>query len=185
MLRDTVKTSLPARAWPCPSLRWGKQQQGAPGEPKAGQRWTWGSSDLFRAETALDYSLSPFVFGFPFFLLSLQPGGGANSSVGLREKSDYVTHLCLEWMLAAGICSVSLPAPWLSPAGGGDPRGRTRVPGMPAVLFPARRRPQPPPGPRRPKPGVAAPSVARLEHGSSRPALSLKVTQRHVLPVKE
>lgn len=54
-----------------------------------------GSTDLPRAEIALDYCPSPFGLGFPFFLPSLQPGGAANSCVG-REKRDFVTLPCLE-----------------------------------------------------------------------------------------
>lgn len=88
-----------------------------------------GSTDLPRAEIALDHCPSPFSFGFPFFLPSLQPGGAANSCVG-REKRDFVTLPCLEWILAVSICSVSFPATWLCQPRGVDPGGQMGVPGL-------------------------------------------------------
>lgn len=149
MPRGSVKTSLPAHAWPLPASIGGKQRQRAPGEPKAGRRWTWGSSDLLRAETpALHRSFWASLFSF---LLSSQEEPPTLARA--REKRDYAALLCLERTVAAGTCWVCVTAspPAVTAGGGGDPRGRTPVPGCRRSRSPvaarSRRRASPPRAP--------------------------------------
>lgn len=168
MLRGSIKTSLPAHAWPCPP-KYGEsssrellesQRQAGAGPEAVSLGQSLPSTTAFHQ--ALLASLSPF-------LLSNQEE--RRTLVWARKKRVSIPLLCLEGILAVGVCSVSFPAIRLSQAPGGHRRGRTLVPGTLSVPLPARR--HPPPAPGRPKPGVAAPSVARPEHGSSRPALAL------------